>query len=246
MLNSLQQMYYGIRNTNSTRETYSQPLQDKHEMRDSSNGGGPRPLQHTYSRYIGQENYNNMNGQSVSNNNANAVVNANNSVKNRVRFVAHLDNPGGTKQHVVSRNPTSKSQNVSVQHTRTQTEMNRESFSQDKPHNKIGRQAKQDQNPTLGKGSYVKGADSPPSASLTASPDKTTEKKLVNLTLAASKQAKNGGNGVVEKPAVVKRVKIPFKCQECTDRTSFFLKYEFSSDFGSCSACGSFQDHTAI
>ena len=114
MLNSLQQMYYGIRNTNSTRETYSQPLQDKpHEVRDSSNGGGgPRPLQHTYSRYIGQENYNHTNNVGAAGNTA--AANANNSVKNRVRFVAHLDNPGGTKQHVVSRNPTSKSQNVSV------------------------------------------------------------------------------------------------------------------------------------
>lgn len=54
MLNSLQQMYYGIRNSQSSRETYSQamlPPQQAH--RDASNGQ-PRPLQQTYSRYIDQ------------------------------------------------------------------------------------------------------------------------------------------------------------------------------------------------
>jgi len=49
MLNSLQQMYYGIRNTNSTRETYSQSMLPPATQvtRDSSNGasGLCRPLQ---------------------------------------------------------------------------------------------------------------------------------------------------------------------------------------------------------
>ena len=64
MLNSLQQMYYGIRNSQSSRETYSQamlPPQVAH--RDASNGQ-PRPLQQTYSRYIDQsqqENFNHVN-----------------------------------------------------------------------------------------------------------------------------------------------------------------------------------------
>ena len=62
MLNSLQQMYFGNRNTNSTRETYSQALVAPHGARDSSqNAGGSRPLQQTYSRYMDQENFNHAN-----------------------------------------------------------------------------------------------------------------------------------------------------------------------------------------
>lgn len=43
---------------------------------------------------------------------------------------------------------------------------------------------KQDQNPQLGRNPFAKGTDSPPSLSLTASPEKTTEKKLINHSLA--------------------------------------------------------------
>lgn len=127
MLNSLQQMYYGIRNTNSTRETYSQAMGAPQATRDAS-GGAPRPLQQTYSRYIvDQENFNHINHP--------------NNVKNRVRFDPHPQQPNLSK-NVVSRNPTSKSQNVSVQHTRTATNINKE-FSQEKLH-KVGlRQSKQ-------------------------------------------------------------------------------------------------------
>jgi len=38
MLNSLQQMYYGIRNANSTRENYSKVMDPVHPVRDSSSG----------------------------------------------------------------------------------------------------------------------------------------------------------------------------------------------------------------
>jgi len=51
----------------------------------------------------------------------------------------------------------------------------------------MGRPLKQEQNPTVGRNPFHKGTDSPPSLSLTASPEKTTEKKLVNLSLAAKK-----------------------------------------------------------
>lgn len=66
MLNSLQQMYYGNRNTNSTRETFSQALVAPLATRDSSQGGGSRPLHQTYSRYMDQhpqqqENFNHAN-----------------------------------------------------------------------------------------------------------------------------------------------------------------------------------------
>ena len=46
-------MYYGIRNSQSSRETYSQAMLPPQAHRDSSNGQ-PRPLQQTYSRYIDQ------------------------------------------------------------------------------------------------------------------------------------------------------------------------------------------------
>ena len=63
-------MYYGIRNTNSTRETYSQAIAPQQDTRDSSNG--TRPLQQTYARYIDQENFNHVNHPG--------------NIKNRVRF----------------------------------------------------------------------------------------------------------------------------------------------------------------
>ena len=48
---------------------------------------------------------------------------------NRVRFDG---NTAGMRQHIVSRNPASKSQNVSVQHTRTHTDLHNEQYSQEK------------------------------------------------------------------------------------------------------------------
>ena len=74
---------------------------------------------------------------------------------------------------VSSRNPTSKSQNVSVQHTRTHTEINKE-FSCEKAPSM--RRSKQESNPTMGHSGnpFMKGTDSPPSLSMTASPEKTT------------------------------------------------------------------------
>jgi len=46
-------MYYGIRNSQSSRETYSQAMlpPQAQQHRDASSGQ-PRPLQQTYSRYI--------------------------------------------------------------------------------------------------------------------------------------------------------------------------------------------------
>lgn len=85
---------------------------------------------------------------------------------------------------VVSRNPTSKSQSVSMQHTRTHTQSHNE-YNNEKTGHALGRPTKQDQNPTVGHQSFTKGSDSPPSVSLTASPEKTTEKKLTNLSVAA-------------------------------------------------------------
>lgn len=86
---------------------------------------------------------------------------------------------------VSSRNPGngSKSQNVSVQHTRTHTEVNKE-YSHEKVVPMM-RRSKQDSNPTLGRNPFTKGTDSPPSLSMTASPEKTTEKKMINLQLGA-------------------------------------------------------------
>lgn len=103
--------------------------------------------------------------------------------KNRVRFEANSHHHPSHK-FVVSRNPASKSQNVSLQHTRTHTDLHKE-YSQEKAP-KIGRPTKQDKNPTVA-GShhpFARGSDSPPSVSLTASPEKTTEKKLINLHAA--------------------------------------------------------------
>jgi len=79
---------------------------------------------------------------------------------------------------VPSRNPSSKSQNVSVQHTRTHTEINK-GYSHEKV--PMMRRSKQDSNPTLGRHPFTKGTDSPPSLSMTASPEKTTEKKMINM-----------------------------------------------------------------
>ena len=50
------------------------------------------------------------------------------------------------------------------------------------------RRSKQDSNPTVGRNPYNKTTDSPPSLSMTASPDKTTEKKTINMQLVAAKQ----------------------------------------------------------
>ena len=76
MMNSLQQMYYGIRNRDASQgQNYSQAMLPPQAVRDSSTGvpSGVRPLQQTYSRYIDQqENYNHINSQGI--------------VKNRVRF----------------------------------------------------------------------------------------------------------------------------------------------------------------
>mmetsp|Transcript_28721 Transcript_28721/g.38291 ORF Transcript_28721/g.38291 Transcript_28721/m.38291 type:complete len:109 (-) Transcript_28721:3871-4197(-) len=103
------------------------------------------------------------------------------NAKNRVRFDANAHHP--SNKFVVSRNPASKSQNVSLQHTRTHTDLHKE-YSQEKAP-KMGRRPKQDKNPTLGSHHpFVRGSDSPPSVSLTASPEKTTEKKLINLHAA--------------------------------------------------------------
>ena len=104
---------------------------------------------------------------------------------------------------------------------------------------------KQDQNPTLGRKSLKDGdpQDSPPSVSLTASPEKTTEKKLtMSLALAKQKQQlQNDG-----KLSSHRRMAIPFKCHECNFDTSTFLPYDMSTEYGNCSACGVFQDLTAI
>lgn len=141
----------GYRNANSTRDSYmlaSMVTGTHHAVSGVRENSQPtRPLQQTYSRYIDQENFNHMNMP--------------NNVKNRVRFEQH-PNQHGIKQHVISRNPACKSQNVSQQHTRTHTDINKESFSQEKV-SKISAMAsrptsmKQDQNPTLGRRSLKDG-----------------------------------------------------------------------------------------
>ena len=91
----------------------------------------------------------------------------------------------------------------------------------------------------MGRTQYSKGTDSPPSLSLTASPEKTTEKKLINLSLAT--KSKNAGAEQLSK-----RAPLAFKCHECDDRAAEFLRYTKTPEFGNCSACGAFQDQTAI
>jgi len=165
MLSSLQQMYYGRHNSQSSRETYSQaPMMPPTVHRDSSHGQS-RPLHQTYSRYndhAQQENFNHVNQPQ--------------NPKSRVRFEANSYNHN--QKFSVSRNPASKSQVVSLQNTRTHQDLGKAP--------KVGKHSKQDKNPTVG-GShhpFARGSDSPPSVSLTASPDKTTEKKLINLHAA--------------------------------------------------------------
>lgn len=99
-----------------------------------------------------------------------------NKIQTRVRFdpLAHQAN----MKIVPSRNPSSKSQNVSVQHTRTNTGLEKEHSYEKAPRMQ---RSKQDSNPTVGRNPFTKGADSPPSLSMTASPEKTTEKKMINL-----------------------------------------------------------------
>ena len=96
-------------------------------------------------------------------------------------------------------------------------------------------------NPTLDQHSFAKGSDSPPSVSLTASPVKTTEKKLVNLSLAAKSKIL-----APEPKTFFECLECDKRCQDCQCREACFLQYKHNSDIGNCSACGAFQDRTAV
>ena len=98
--------------------------------------------------------------------------------------------------------------------------------------------SKQDQNPKMG--ACAKGTDSPPSLSLTASPEKTTEKKLANLSFAQKQKTANSHG----KP---QRAPLNFRCSDCgQEHAAHFLPYEAEPAFGNCTNCGQFRDLTAI
>ena len=80
---------------------------------------------------------------------------------------------------------------------------------------------------------FLRGTDSPPSLSLTAeSPEKTTEKKLVNVVSTQKK--------------VVPPPELNFRCSDCKkSHKGNFLPYTNSVSFGNCATCGSFQNLTA-
>ena len=79
---------------------------------------------------------------------------------------------------------------------------------------------------------FLRGTDSPPSLSLTAeSPEKTTEKKLMNVTSTQKK-----------KLAGAQLPELNFRCSDCkkSQKGSNFLQYSNSVSFGNCAACGCF------
>ena len=83
----------------------------------------------------------------------------------------------------------------------------------------------------FGGAAFLRGTDSPPSLSLTAeSPEKTTEKKLVNV--ASTQKKKLAGLPLPE---------LNFRCSDCKKNyKGNFLQYTSSSSFGNCAACGCF------
>ena len=100
--------------------------------------------------------------------------------------------------------------------------------------------SKQDEAPLGAHGEYdfLKGTDSPPSLSLTASPDKTTEKKLTNLV--SLQEVKKAG---FKQPTQ----QINFICGGCDRKhQDSFLPYTYDANFGNCEQCGNFQNLTAL
>jgi hypothetical protein len=77
-------------------------------------------------------------------------------------------------------------------------------------------------------------SDSPPSCSLTASPERTTEKKLVNITSAGDKT----------KMAVSRHsrpVSLNFPCVDCNAmHKDSFIAYRADPELGNCEFCGTF------
>jgi hypothetical protein len=76
--------------------------------------------------------------------------------------------------------------------------------------------------------------ESPPSCSLTTSPERTTEKKLVNISsardktkMAASRQGRH--------------VNLNFACSDCNAmHKDSFIAYQTDLDLGNCELCGTF------
>jgi hypothetical protein len=77
--------------------------------------------------------------------------------------------------------------------------------------------------------------DSPPSCSLTASPEKTTEKKLVNITSARDKTK------MAASRAQARPVSLNFACADCSAmHKDSFIPYRSDPDLGNCELCGTF------
>ena len=130
-------------------------------------------------------------------------------------------------------------------HSRQYTQT--ESMRATQPHDYPSRQfpqhplmAKRSMEPTacneFSQAAFLRGTDSPPSLSLTAeSPEKTTEKKLVNVVSTQKK-----------KLAVAPLPELNFRCLDCKkSHKGNFLQYTNSESFGNCAICGCFQNLTA-
>jgi len=82
--------------------------------------------------------------------------------------------------------------------------------------------------------------ESPPSCSLTASPERTTEKKLVNITTARDKTKMAASRQ--SRP-----VSLNFACSECKAmHKNSFITYQSDSDLGNCELCGTFYNLKAV
>ena len=85
---------------------------------------------------------------------------------------------------------------------------------------------------------FLRCPDSPPSLSLTASPDKHTDEKLVNILSA--RDSKMAGKDQL-------KVNFIFKCISCNKpHVGCFVPYDFDNNFGNCEACGNFQNLTSL
>lgn len=85
---------------------------------------------------------------------------------------------------------------------------------------------------------FMRCPDSPPSLSLTNSPDKRTDEKLANIVSA--RDLKMAGKDQL-------KVNFIFRCLSCNKaHNECFVPYEFDSNFGNCEACGGFQNLTSL